>query len=426
MSERVVVTGMAVNTPLGDTLSGFLGGLMEGRSAVRRWRAFPTEGIYSKIGGDLSHYNVEAKVEQLARVLDADTTKRLRRLVSRVPWTTKLSMLLAADAYVHAGLVDADLDRDRVAIPVSGHNLNALYHANNRRTFEDEPDFLEGLTSLYALDTDHAGCVSELLQLRGPIYTVGGACASANIALRSAVDEIRHHGMHAAIVVGAVLEFAPIDVHAMALMGAISHESFNDEPTRASRPYDSNREGFVPAHGGAVLVLEPLSRALARGATIHAEILAVAATADGCHLPQPHEDGQARAMLHAMQEAGIQPSEIDFISAHATSTPVGDLAELRSIRRVYGAHAERLKLNAPKSMLGHTCWAAPAVEAVASILQMRAGRVHGSINIDEVDPEVTLDVCADGPSTLDIRCLVNNSFGFGGINCVSIFRKFEG
>jgi 3-oxoacyl-(acyl-carrier-protein) synthase len=164
MTERVVITGMSINTPLGDTLGGFLEGLLEGRSAIRQWSAFETDRIYSKIGGDLSHYDVQAKVALLSERLPADMAKRMRKLVSRVPWTTKLSILLAADAYVHAGLLDADFDRTRVATVVSGHNLNALYQANNREVFEDEPDFLDGLASLYSLDTDHAGSVSEVLQ----------------------------------------------------------------------------------------------------------------------------------------------------------------------------------------------------------------------------------------------------------------------
>ena len=253
MSKRVVVTGMSVNTALGDTLEGFRDGLMAGRSAISQWKAFPTDRVYSKVGGDLSHYDVDAKMTSLEGRLPADVFKRLKNLVKRVPWTTKLTMLLAADGWLDAGLFGADYDPHAQAVVISGHNLNALYQFNSRQQFEEEPDFIDGMTSLYSLDTDHAGCVSEVLQTRGPIYTMGAACASGNVALRSAIDEIRHHDAQVAMVVGAVLEFAPVDVHAMAIMGAISFQSFNDDPARASRPYDTKREGFVPAHGGATL-----------------------------------------------------------------------------------------------------------------------------------------------------------------------------
>lgn len=425
-ADRVVITGMSINTGLGDTLDGFLDALYHGRSAIRRWQAFPTDRVYSKIGGDLSHYDVEAKVASLEASLPPAVHKRLRKLVSRAPWTTKLSMLLGASAWVDAGLASLSLEPDASAVIVSGHNLNALYQAKTRETFEDEPDFIDGMTSLYSLDTDHAGSVSEVLQITGPIYTVGGACASANIALRAAIDEVRHHDVDHALVVGAILEFAPVDVHAMAVMGAISYQSFNEDFECVSRPYDARREGFIPSHGGAALVVERLETALRRGAKIHAEVLACAAGSDGNHLPQPSEDGQSRTMIRALREAKLRPEDIDYVNAHATSTPVGDLTELRSLERVFGDHAKRLVINAPKSMLGHTCWSAPAVETVAAILQMNAGKLHRSINIDELDPEVRLDVCREGNVDRPVRTLMKNSFGFGGIDCVSILRRFEG
>lgn len=425
MSKRVVVTGMSVNTALGDTLDGFRDGLMAGRSAISRWKAFPTDRIYSKVGGDLSHYDVDAKLAALQAHIPGDVHKRLRKLVARVAWTTKLSMLLAVDGWLDAGLFDADYDPHAQAVVVSGHNLNALYQYQSRVQFEEEPDFIDGMTSLYSLDTDHAGCVSEVLQTRGPIYTMGAACASGNVSLRAAIDEVRHHGAQTAMVVGAVLEFAPVDVHAMAIMGAIAFQSFNDEPERASRPYDVRREGFVPAHGGATLVLEEYEAARARGARIYAEVLGCAANSDGNHLPQPSEDGQARVMSRVLADAGLTPADVDYVNAHATSTPLGDLTELRSIKRVFGDHAARLSINAPKSMLGHCCWSAPTVETVAGLLQMRAGRLHRSINIDELDPAVDLDVCRDGPVDRRLRVMLKNSFGFGGINCVSLWRNHE-
>ena len=426
MRKRVVVTGMSVNTAIGDTLPSFLESLMAGRSALSKWRAFDTDRVYSKVGGDLSAYDVNAKLGALERTIPPEVHKRLRRLVARAPWTTRLSMLLAVDGWLDAGLFDADYDPHRQAVIVSGHNLNALYQYNSRAQFEQEPDFIDGMTSLYSLDTDHAGSVSEVLQARGPIYTMGAACASGNLALRSAIDEIRYHGAHTALVVGAVLEFAPIDVHAMALMGAISFQSFNDDPARASRPYDTRREGFVPAHGGATLVLEERDAARRRGARIYAEVLACAANSDGNHLPQPSEDGQAAAMRQVLDDAGADPAEVDYINAHATSTPLGDLTELRSIARVFGDHARKLRLNAPKSMLGHCCWSAPTVETVAGLLQMQAGRLHRSINIDDLDPAVDLDVCRDGNVDQRVSLMLKNSFGFGGINCVSLWRAHEG
>ena len=421
MRDHVAVTGMAINTPIGDTLNGFLDALLAGRSAISQWRVFDVSGIYSKVGADLSGYAVRAKAAQLEQALPPEIAQRLRRLIGRVPWSTGLSMLLAADAWLDCGLAADTVDLDRVAVVIAGHNINARYAFDNHAQFAEEPDFIDGMMALHSLDTDHAGCVSELLRARGAIYTVGAACASGNAALRAACDEVLHHGADAAIVVGAVLDFATVDLHAMALMGAISIESFNERPEQASRPYDTGREGFVPAHGGGALVIERADRARRRGARVWADILAVESGSDGNHLPQPSEEGQTRVMRHVLQAAGLAPEQIDYVNAHATSTPVGDVTELRSINQVFGAHAKRLKINATKSMLGHTCWAAPTVESVAAILQMNAGMLHPSINIDSLDPRVDLDVCASGPVPHQIQYMMKNSFGFGGINSVSIF-----
>jgi 3-oxoacyl-(acyl-carrier-protein) synthase len=423
-NKRIVVTGMAVNTPLGDNLDSYFDNLLAGKSALTTWKCVDPSGIYSKVGGDLSQYDVAGKVVDLAKELTPESHKRLRKLSKKAPFSTQLSMLTACRAYLDAQLA-GQVDPTRWAIIVGGHNLNKLYQHNNQVQFRAEPDYIDSLASLLALDTDHAGSVGEVLGCKGPIYTMGGACASGNVALRNAVDEIRFHDYDLVMVVGATLEFAPMDLHAMALMGAISFKSFNEAPTRASRPYDTGREGFVPSHGTAVLVVESLEHAKARGATIHAEVLHVTALSDGCHLPQPSEDGQYRTMMRVLEHAGVAPEEIDFVCAHATSTPLGDLTEIRSIKRVFGRHAYQLKVNAPKSMLGHTCWSAPTVEAIAGILQMNRGTLHPSINIDHIDPEVDLDVCANRAVKHPVRTFLKNSFGFGGINCCALFRRYE-
>ncbi|HUS97360.1 MAG TPA: beta-ketoacyl-[acyl-carrier-protein] synthase family protein [Hyphomicrobiaceae bacterium] len=422
---RIAVTGMAINTSIGDRLDDFLDGLLNGRSSITAWKGFETDNIYSKIGGDLSDYDVRSKLEDLRPKLSNEIYERLRPFVRRAPWSTKLSVLVAADAWQDAGLVDAAPDPHAVSAIVGGHNLNSQYTRTNNKIFEDEPDYVDAMYALHSLDTDHVGSISEILQVKGAIYTVGAACASANTAIRCAVDEIRHHGCRVAVVVGAALDFAPVDLHAMALMGAISFQSFNDEPERASRPYDVDREGFIPSHGAAAIVLEDMASAQARGARAYAELVGVEARSDGNHLPNPSEDGQEAAMRAALAAAGIAPELVGYISAHATSTPLGDVTEIRSIKRVFGDHAKTLVLNAPKSLLGHTCWAAPVVEAVAAILQMRAGIIHPSVNIDHLDSEVDLDVCANEARSQSFEYFMNNSFGFGGINCVSVFKRVD-
>ncbi len=425
-NKRIAISGMAINTPLADTLDGFLEALLAGRSALSNWHKFDVSHIYSKVGADLSSYDTKKKLASFEGNLPPDMFKRLRKLVSRAPWSTKLSLLLAADAWVNAKLVGQEVNLDNTGVIVAGHNINSNYSDENRDQFREEPDFVDGWLALHALDTDHAASVSELVGARGPLSTMGAACASGNIALRYAIDEIRHHGYERFLIVGAVLDMSPMDLHAMALLGAISYENFHDEPTRASRPFDMRREGFVPAHGGAVLVVEDMDVAKKRGARIHAEALGSEANADANHLPNPSEEGQTRLMRRLLDQTGVSPEEVDYINMHATSTPLGDLTESKSIRNVFGDHTKKLKVNATKSLLGHTCWAAATVETVASILQMNSGKLHPSINIEELDPDIGLDVCR-GDSAVEhpVRCFLKNSFGFGGINCVSLFKKYE-
>lgn len=426
-AKRIVVTGMGINTPIGDTLDTYYENLIAGKSAISNWSWVNNDEVYSKVGGDLSNYAWKAKRDALKGKLPADMHKRLRSLTKKAPFSTKVSCLVAADAWIDAGLsAVSDLDPFDCAVCVGGHNLNEKYLIDNYNVFrDDDPDYIDSMSALHMLDTDHAGSVSELLQWRGSAYTMGGACASANIALRAAVDEIRHHDMKAAICVGSLLDFSEMGVHAMALMGAITIQSFNETPELASRPYDTKREGFVPSHGAGALVIEELDHALERGATIYAEILGVTATADGNHLPNPSTEGQARTIERLLRRNGVRPEEVDFVCAHATSTPLGDRSEVNAIKTAFGDHAKRLKVNAPKSMLGHTCWSAPVVETVAALMQMKHNKLHPSINIDEQDPEIDLDVCANEAVDHEVNIILKNSFGFGGLNCCALYKRFD-
>ena len=417
---------MGVVTPIADHPERFVDALLEGRSAISQWQFFDDERVYSKVGGDLSGYDAKAKLAVLSEHLPDAVAARLRKIFRGAPMSTRLSMLCAVDAWLDAGLpFEGGEMAERTAVIVGGHNLGERYLIENFKTFGEEPDWIDAHAALLTLDTDHAGSVSEVIGSHGAQYTLGGACASSNIALRSAVDEIRHHGHDRAVVVGPTFDFSAMGLHAMALMGAITFESFNDAPERASRPYDVAREGFVPSHGTAVLVMEDYEIAKARGARMYGEVLAVVATSDGNHLPNPSTEGQARTILRTLESAGIAPEQVGFVSAHATSTPLGDVSELRAIRAAFGDHADRLKINAPKSMLGHTCWSAPAVETVAALGQMRRGRLHGSINVDALDPEVDLDVCAGGSVDHDFDVLLKNAFGFGGTNCCALWRRVD-
>jgi len=415
---------MAVNTPLTDNLEEHLSLLLDGRSAIGRWRALGEYGIYSKVAGDLSSYDITAKTNALLKRLPSEIAERLHKLVPRVPWPVRLSILIAVEAWEHAHFV-ARADTDNAAVIVSGHNLNTLYQFTNYKTFSEEPDFIDGLYAVHAYDTTHIGCVSDVLQIRGSGMLVGAACASGGYALRAAVDEIRHHDTPIVLVIGAVNDSGPVDMHAMALLGAGTQERFLEDPTRASRPFDLDRDGFVPAHGGGAIVLEQWEHARQRGARIYAELIGVETSIDASYLPQPSPEGEARAMHRALIRYGVAPEQIDYINGHFTSTPLGDVAEIDAIKRVFGSHAFRLKVNATKSMLGHTMGASAVLEAIGCVLQMQAGRLHPSINIDQLDPLVDLDVCRGRAVDWPVRSCLKNAFGFGGLNASILLKRSD-
>lgn len=426
LQKRVVITGMAINTPIGDTLDEFINNLMDGKSAVTKWDTLDTSRIYAKVGGDLGKYDIHAKILSYKDRIPEDIYNRLLKLGSKSPLSIAISLLISVEAFLDSGYIKSIEDGNNIATIIAGHNLNQKYTFENHDVFNEEPEFVEGLFALNGLDTHHVGSVTDILQLHGPAYTVGGACASGNVALRCAVDEIQMHDVKVAAVVAPMLDFSPLDLQGMCIMGAITYKSFNEEPSRASRPYDKDREGFVPSHGSACLIVEDLEHALARGAKIYAEILGVESSSDGCHLPQPSRIGQARLMKRLLKNAGVNPEEVDYINVHATSTPLGDLTELRSIKDVFGDHCKTLKINAPKSLLGHTCWSAATVETVAAILQMNRNELHPSINIDNLDPEVDIDVCRGERKKHNIDIFLKNSFGFGGLNAISLIKKYKG
>jgi 3-oxoacyl-(acyl-carrier-protein) synthase len=190
------------------------------------------------------------------------------------------------------------------------------------------------------------------------------------------------------------------------------------------RPFDTRRDGFVYSHGAATLILEDLESAVARGAEIYGEVLGVRANANANHLPVPGAEQQAWVMSELLRSTGVEAEQVDYANCHATGTPVGDIQEVKAIKIAFGEHAYDMKLNAAKSMLGHTCWASPLVETIAGLLQMQHERLHPTINIDELDPEVDLDVCKDGPVDHHINYMLKNSFGFGGINCCSLIKRY--
>jgi 3-oxoacyl-[acyl-carrier-protein] synthase-1/3-oxoacyl-[acyl-carrier-protein] synthase II len=377
------------------------------------------------VGGDLGGYDLAGGLDRVTGDFEPDERRSVRRLFRATTFSGRMTILCALEAFAHAGLRERRPDPFRVSVPVGGHNFNSRYVTENNRRYAVDPDFIDPLMGVHGLDPNIAACVAEVLGAHGPTLTLGGACASGNLALREGFRSLLLDEADVAVVCGAPFDMTELDLHASVILNAVVVDpELQSPPEAASRPFDRRRAGFVPSHGAAALILETLDHARARDARIHAELLGVRANGNASHLPAPASRIQAALMADLLRGAGVAPDEVDYVNCHATSTPVGDLEEVSALRRVFGD--ARPVLNAPKSMLGHTCWAAPLVETIGGILQMQRGVLHPSINVEELDEAVPFDVCADGPRERPVEVMLKNSFGFGGINCCSLYRRWAG
>ena len=424
-NKRIVITGMGINSPIGDNLNDYYNNLISGKSGIKLMKSLDTSKIRCKIGGDLGDYNFKNKVELYKSVVPTEVMKRFKKIFKTAPFATKLTMVAAIDAYLDAGLFDQDIDKERMCAILGGHNFNDNYLFNNIVQFNSEPEYIDGLMGICQFDSDLIASIAETMQVYGPMYTVGGTCTSAGLALRSSINEILYNNCDIAITGGGCLDYSPSNYQSLIVISAISYINYNETPEHASRPFDMRREGFVPSHGSGMLIVEDLEHAKKRNANIYAEVLAVEANNDGNHLPNPSVNGQVRTMKNAIKKAGVQPEQINYINAHATSTMLGDRVEIKSIKNVFGDHAKKVKINATKSIIGHTGWTSHTVELIAAIMQMKNSCLHPSINIDDLDPEIDLDVCANRKvENYPINYLLKNSFGFGGINCSTLLKKW--
>ncbi len=423
---RVVITGMGVLTTVGENLDEYRDALLAGRSGITRWKhmdeAHPS-GIYSKIGGDMSDFDLAAHVDRAGRAYPAELAQRMLKLLRATPLAGQLSSVAALQAYVDAGLPDPRLAPERIGHLLGGTNLNVGYIRNNVLQLAEEPDFIDGLFGLFSLDTDTLSVASEMLTLKGASMTVGGACASGNLAVQIGLDLIRAGRADAVLATGGAIDLDPTLLQGWAIMDALSYRSFNDEPQRASRPFDARREGFVPSHGAGAVFLESLSSARSRGARIHAEVLGAGSASDASRLTRPDREGQVRAMRAALDDARVRPEQVDYVNAHATSTMLGDATEVAAIKQTLGERAYQIPVNSTKSMIGHCVTAASTVELIATVLQIECGAVHPTINQEEKDPELDVDFVPNEARQYPIDIAISNAFGFGGLNsCVVVGR----
>ncbi|MGD0651806.1 MAG: beta-ketoacyl-ACP synthase II [Verrucomicrobiia bacterium] len=413
MSERrVVITGMGVITPLGSDLNVFWQNLLAGNSGIGPVTRFDATNFDCKIGGEVKDFNPED-------FMPAKETRRTDRFTQYAVGAAKLAL---ADSKLECG--KEDLNRVGVLIG-SGIGGMETIEKQTAILLKKGPGRVSPFMIPMLIINMASGYVSMLLGAKGPNLAVVSACATATHAIGEATRAIVHNDADVMIAGGSEAAITQLGYAGFCSMRAMSTR--NNEPHRASRPFDAERDGFVMGEGAGVCILESLERAKRRGARIYCEIVGYGITGDAYHMsaPAPEGEGAARSMVMALNHARLNPEQIDYINAHGTSTPVGDKCETQAIKKVFGAHAKKLAVSSTKSMTGHLLGAAGAVETAVCALAIQHGIVPPTINYENPDPECDLDYVPNKAREMKVHVCLNNSLGFGGHNATLIVKRHE-
>lgn len=411
--NRVVVTGLSALSPIGADLETTWTNLLAGKSGIGPITQFDASEYATTIAGEVSDFNVEDFIER----------KQARRMDRFTQFAVAATQMLFENAQWQIPEEEQGDVGTLLGCGLGGLKTIEEFHTKLMKSGPKRvsPFYIPILISNMA-----PGQISISTGAKGPNLVTTSACASGLHGIGYAYTDIMLGRAKAMICGGVESTITPMGVSGFNAMRALSTR--NDDPTRASRPFDQGRDGFVMAEGCGLLLLESLDHALARGARIYAEVVGFGASADGYHMTAPKEDGEgmSRCMRAAIKEAGVQPEDIDHINAHGTSTALNDLCETRAIKDVFGDRATSIPVTANKSMVGHLLGAAGGLESVISVKTLDEGKIPGTINLENPEPECDLDYVADGTREQSVQYALCNSFGFGGTNATMLFKQYDG
>ena len=412
-SRRAVVTGLGAVMPIGNDFPTYWSNLVAGVTGTRLIQGFDASAFEVRIAAEVLDFDPTA-------AMDAKMARRMTRFIH-------LGMAAGKEAVADSGIDFAAMsedERDRVGVVMNtgGGGIEAIIDGTHVHDTKG-PRFVSAFAVPALSGSMGAALLSMEWHLTGPVMTQVAACATSVIAFHDALRLIRTGECDVVLAGGSEAPVVPMGVAALANMGALSRR--NDSPETASRPFDGTRDGFVLGEGAGLVVIESLAHALARGATPIAEVLGGALTADAFHIsaPEPTGRGQSRAMTGALRNSGVAPDEIDYIVAHGTSTPLNDVTETRAIKAAYGAHARKVAISSPKSMIGHLVGAAGIASALAAIGAIRDQVIPPTANLHTPDPECDLDYVPLTARPAKVDTVAVHGFGFGGQNAVAIFRR---
>jgi 3-oxoacyl-[acyl-carrier-protein] synthase II len=410
LKRRVVITGLGAVNPLATGVEESWRKLCQGKSGVARITKFDPSGLNVKIAAELKDFNPEDFLDK----------KKIRRTDPFIQYALVAARMAIGDARLaingnNASRVGVVLGSCAGGMTMYGNNLFALRDGGAEKV---SPFFIPGFIANMA-----AGEVSMAFGARGPSKCVVTACATGSNCIGDAFRLIQYDEADAMIAGGSDAYIIPIAIAGFDRMRTLSRR--NNEPERASRPFDKNRDGFIVGEGAGVIILEEMESAMRRGAKIYAELIGYGSNIDGIHITEPDWENQARCLKLAINNAGISANDVDYINAHGTSTVLNDVSETKAIKEALGEHSKKVPISSNKSMFGHLLGAAGAVEAIFTILTMRDGIIPPTINYDTPDSECDLDYVPNIARKAQVNIALSNSFGFGGVNATLIFRKFK-
>lgn len=413
--KRVVVTGMGIVSPVGNSLPEFWRALKNGESGVGPITRFDTSAFTTRYAAEVKNFDPTIRID-----------KREARKMDRF---AQYSVYAALEAWEDAGFKAASdgFDPERLGV-ILGVGIGGFetIEESTKTLFEKGPSRVPPMTIPKMIANIGPAQVAIALGALGPVYSLATACASATDAIGNAMRHIREGLVDVAVAGGAEAPITRLGISGFNVIQALSTK-WEHDPQRASRPFDKDRDGFVMGEGAGILILESLDHALARGARIYAEVAGNAMTDDANHLTAPHPEGAgaARAMTLALKDAGLTPDDIDYINAHGTSTPINDPVETLAIKRAFGSHAGKVAISSTKSMTGHCVGAAGAVEGIASVMAIHESFIPATINLDEPGEGCDLDYVPNKGRSQEVRAAMSNSLGFGGHNGVVVFRQYR-
>ncbi len=412
MSSRVVITGMGTVNPLGLDVETTWQNLLAGQSGAGRITLFDPSPFLTQIACEIKDFDP-------ADYMDRKAARRTDRYI-------QFAVAAAAQALEQSGLTIDESNADDVGV-IIGSGIGGLLTMDRgyHDLFEKGPMRVSPLTGPMMISNMAAGQIAITFGAAGPNFCVVSACATGGNVLGEASEIIRRGDAVAVIAGGSESPFVPFGMAAFHRTGALSRR--NDEPQRASRPFDAQRDGFVFGEGAGVLILESLEYAQSRGAEPLAEMVGYGATADAYHISAPAEDGRgaAKAMERALKKASLKPMDVDYINAHGTSTILNDVTETRAIKATFGDYAYQVPISSTKSMTGHLMGAAGALEAIVCVKTIQEGIIHPTINYEYPDPECDLDYVPNQPRPANVKIALSNSFGFGGHNATVVIKAYE-